>query len=277
MRKISDFLVFSSIYISVCAVVMVYQTGQLLHFSFSWSLAAFVFSSTMCSYNFHWFLLPDQADAPGHASWTHGHKSLHLFFYFAGICGAAWFFFILKAHWFALCFGAFVTFLYSAPKIPHPFFRLLRSIAVGKTIFLAMVWMYVTTALPVFVSGGSWTMEATLFCISRFMFIYAICILFDFRDREEDIRAGIKSLVTWLGEKGIAWLFLISLLLFLISTLALYAYGIGPFLIIILLVPGLIVGLLYNYARRHFSDYLYYVILDGLMMFSGLLMLIFQI
>jgi hypothetical protein len=44
-----------------------------------------------------------------------------------------------------------------------------------------------------------------------------------------------------------------------------------------LLVPGVIVLLLYNYAKRNFSDYLYYFILDGLMMLSALLMLVFRI
>jgi len=34
---------------------------------------------------------------------------------------------------------------------------------------------------------------------------------------------------------------------------------------------------MYNYAKRNFSDVLYYFILDGLMMFSALLMLVFRI
>jgi len=34
---------------------------------------------------------------------------------------------------------------------------------------------------------------------------------------------------------------------------------------------------LYPYAKRNYSDYLYYFVLDGLMMFSGLLMLILKI
>jgi len=37
------------------------------------------------------------------------------------------------------------------------------------------------------------------------------------------------------------------------------------------------VALLYRRAKQDFSDYLYYVVLDGLMMFSGLLMWVFRI
>jgi len=47
--------------------------------------------------------------------------------------------------------------------------------------------------------------------------------------------------------------------------------------IIILLLPGIITASLFSYAKKNFSDYLYYFVLDGMMMFSGLLMLIFRI
>ena len=45
----------------------------------------------------------------------------------------------------------------------------------------------------------------------------------------------------------------------------------------VLLIPGLLLVFLYPYAKRNFSDYLYYFVLDGLMMLSGLLMLILPI
>ena len=47
--------------------------------------------------------------------------------------------------------------------------------------------------------------------------------------------------------------------------------------IFFLLIPALITATLYERSKQNFSDYLYYVILDGLMMFSGLLMLILGI
>ena len=39
-----------------------------------------------------------------------------------------------------------------------------------------------------------------------------------------------------------------------------------------LLTPALLLISLYKYAKRNFSDYLYYFVLDGLMMLSGLLL-----
>jgi 4-hydroxybenzoate polyprenyltransferase len=209
--------------------------------------------------------------------WTQQHKILHFILYLVGLVGAAVYFIYLLPHMIALCFGAFVTFLYSAPKLPYPFFRRLRDIAVGKTIFLAFVWMYVTTVLPLVVADSPWTGGALLFAISRFFLIYAICIIFDYRDREDDRNSGIRSLITLLNEKGIYWLFTGSLTVFGLSTLGLAFFHYPAFYILLLLIPGIITAVLYGRAKRDFSDYLYYVVLDGLMMFSGLLMLIFRI
>ena len=202
---------------------------------------------------------------------------MHFILYLVGAIGAAIYFFSLWQHWLALCFGAFVTFLYSAPKLPQPIFRDLKRIAYGKTLFLAFVWMYVTTMLPVLIAGTPWTGPAVLFAISRFFLIYAICILFDYRDREDDKAEGIRSLITYLNEKGIDILFAVALVVYAGASISLLAYHYSLFTILLLLIPGIILAALYSRAKKTFSDYLYYFVLDGLMMFSGALMLILGI
>lgn len=257
---------------------MVWHTSQLLLGAPpSERLVGFVFFSTICSYNFHWYLTPYSVNPSRRALWTQRHKILHFILYLAGLVGASVYFLYLLPHAFALCFGVFVTFLYSAPKLPNPIFRRLRYIAVGKTLFLAFVWMYVTTALPLIIAGAPWNEGPILFVISRFFLIYAICILFDYRDRDDDKKDGIRSLITMLNEKGIDRLFIASLTVFGLSTLALAFFHYPGFYILLLLIPGILTAVLYQRAKRDFSDYLYYFVLDGLMMFSGLLMLIFRI
>ena len=90
---------------------------------------------------------------------------------------------------------------FSADQICEFYFRVLRKVALGKTIFLAFVWMYVTTILPAIISDSEWNTSYVLFVVSRFFQIYAICILFDWRDREDDKADGIRSLITYLNEK----------------------------------------------------------------------------
>jgi hypothetical protein len=62
--------------------------------------------------------------------------------------------------------------------------------------------------------------------------------------------------------------------LFTASTVLLADEGISNLRIAVLLLPGIIVTVLFNYSKKHFTDTLYYFVLDGMMAFSSLLMLI---
>ena len=277
-RKIVDFVVFSSLYVAICAVVMIWQTSRLLlGVSPSFHLLAFVFFATICSYNFHWYLTPRSASPSHRVYWTHHHKQLHIVLYLIGAGGAVFYYFHLTAYTVALAFGALLTFLYSAPKLPQPIFRRLRHIAIGKTFFLSFVWVYVTAILPVIVAGASWNGSFYWYILSRFFLIYACCMIFDFRDREDDREAGIVSMVTVLSEKSFDRLFIISMLLFFSTSIALSWYHYPALYIILLAIPGAILVFLYPETKRNYSDDLYYIVLDGIVMLSGLLMLVFRI
>jgi len=155
LKKAFDYFLFTSLFIALCAVVMVLQTNQLLRLHYDqFAYLGFVFSSTICSYNFHWYLTPNAEGENDRAQWTRNHKALHIILFLAGVAGSAWFFFQLLYAWFWLFVPVALTFLYSAPKIPHRSFHVLRKIAIGKTIFLSFVWMYVTTLMPVLLHEG---------------------------------------------------------------------------------------------------------------------------
>jgi 4-hydroxybenzoate polyprenyltransferase len=241
----------------------------LLRSSPDWYLISFIFFATICSYSFHWFLTSHSVIPSPRINWTIQHKNIHLFLFFIGLTGAGVIFFQLIQYWHWLLLASIITFLYSAPKIPHPIFRALRKVALGKTIFLAVVWMYVTTVLPIVVSNYPWQPHYLFFILSRFFLIYAICILFDLRDREDDKANGIRSLITFLSPRNIFIAFAITLLFFIGATLWLIQYNYELLPIILLIIPGIIVAGLYNYAKTNFSDMLYYFILDGLMAFSS--------
>jgi 4-hydroxybenzoate polyprenyltransferase len=257
---------------------MVYQTYQFVIRQVpDNNLLYFIFFATITSYSFHWYLTSHSEIPSERIGWTNAYRGIHTVLFITGIIGSGFFFIPLSSHWFWLCLSAIITFLYSAPKIPHKHFRALRKIAIGKTIFLAFVWMYATTILPVIIAGINWTADSILFIIGRFFFIYAICILFDYRDRKDDKAAGIRSIITYFSEKGINILFASSLLIYMAASLLLLSYTYSVKSILFLLVPGAITAFLYNYAKRNLDDFFFYFILDGLMMFSALLMIIFGI
>ncbi len=272
MRSFFDFFLFTSLYISLCAVIMVYQTyaliiGQPVNFYF----AAFVFFSTVSSYNFHWALTPHSVAPSQRLQWEEHHKSYHLLLSIVGLIGSVIFLFFLEDGWIYIIPSVILTFLYSAPKIPLPVFQLLKKVAIGKTIFLALIWAYVTSLLPVLIEHVV-TTKAILFFIAQFFLIYSICILFDFRDREDDKADGIRSMITYFDERRINILFAASVVIYAGLTLLLLKYELTWLHITLLLIPAVILVGLYKHAKTNFSDYLYYFVLDGLMMLSGLLL-----
>lgn len=272
LRAAFNYFLFTSVFIAGCALLMVHQAHELLFLRFDLpSYLAFVFFASICSYNFHWYLTPDTPSENARVRWTQKHKNLHLALVVIGALGAAWYFFYFIHHWYWLAGAVVLTFLYSAPKLSAGPFPALKKVAVGKTLFLTFVWTYVTTILPIAFDGDRWYNSSVLFILSRFFLIYAICILFDYRDRDFDRKEGIRSMITWLSEKGINILFYCTIVCFVLSTVALRSYDLSIRGIVYLLSPLVILLPLYPVAKKNFSDYLYYFVLDGLMMFSSIL------
>jgi 4-hydroxybenzoate polyprenyltransferase len=277
MSSFFRFFIYSNLFIATCAALMINQTYQLLlHVPPDKYFLAFVFSATIASYSFHWYLTSLPETTSPRFDWLKRHRKFHLILFFIGIVAAGFFALYFIEYWPFLLFSFVLTFLYSAPKLPHRWFKALLSVAIGKTIFLAMVWTYVTTMLPIAIASNDWPPQTILFCAGRFFFIYAICIMFDYRDRDSDKAEGIRSMITYFSEKGIDFLFFASLIVFAIATILLLWFDISVTNVVLILIPGIITALIYRGAKKNFSDLFYYFILDGLMMLSALMMLVIK-
>lgn len=245
----------------------------LLHRNTDIYLAGFIFFASLCSYSFHWWLSHVPASGSDRVEWLRKNKLVHLALFIVGTAGTAIFGWYMIPYWPWIMIAAIATFFYSAPKIPHPHAKLLLRIAIGKTLFLAFVWVYVTTLLPIVVAGEAWQPAFTWFTLSRFFFVFAICILFDNRDRHEDKAAGIRSLVILFDQRGVKTMFFISLALFAGCTLLLLWENFSVYQVIILLIPGIITSLLFKRATQRPTDMLYYFVLDLLMAGSAIVMI----
>ncbi|PSL30826.1 UbiA family prenyltransferase [Chitinophaga ginsengisoli] len=271
LRGLFNFIIFSSLYVACCAILMIWQTNTLLQIrDINEAYYFFVFCSTICSYNFHWYLTPADYSTSERILWGARHKTLQLVLCALGALGAAYGFWLLREQWLPLSGAAVLTFLYSAPKVPHRAFIWLRKIAIGKTIFLTAVWIYVTTLLPVFIEKQPYSPTILFLTLHRFFLVYAICILFDYRDLESDKKEGIRSLITILSASGLKKLYVSSLVLAAIFALVLFPVD-GWMLTAVLLAPVAITALLTRYAISNRSDHFYYFVLDGMVMLSALL------
>lgn len=250
---------------------MAHQANHLLQLEYLRSdYLFFVFFSTLASYNFHWRLSINADSEKERTRWSRQNKSLHDIFFLVGIAGAAWFGFKFISYWWQLGIAVMLTFLYSAPKLSHAPFTWLRRIAIGKTIFLSFVWTYVTAILPVLLAERPLTPLILFFCLGRYFLVYAVCIVFDYRDREQDRREGIRSLITYLNENGINVLFYASLILSFGLMMAAWYHGLPAIIVAMLVIPHFILPFLFLKGKKDFSDYLYDYAIDGMMVFSAL-------
>lgn len=258
----------------LCALAMVAQTADLFQLH---QLNPFYFlftaGGTVTSYNLHWYFTDTKIN---HAQsvryeWTQQHQYLLLpLAVFGGILSVISFYFLAQYR-IALLTGILLAALYTAPKVPGKISMLLRKIAIAKTIYLALAWTYVTAILPLIITNQPFNLHTIAFIIHRYFFIYALCILFDYRDREEDIKQGIRSLITILSDNGITILFYLSVTIGIVMAV-LFAGNANALLKgILLCVPLLIATLFFKKAKQSKNDYLYYFIIDGLMFLSFLL------
>ena len=275
LQRFLNVFVYTNIFIALCSVVMCCYTFFALQIPVNSSYLGFVFFATLVSYSFHWYLTVDVSSSSQRVQWTVNNKSVHVLLFFISSIGAIFFGYLLKDFWVWVVFTAMLTFLYSAPKIPIWPFNQLYKIAVGKTIFLALVWMHVTVILPVVFFAPPYPADFESFALNRFFLIFPICILFDYRDREHDIKAGIKSMINLLTKKGLDIVFWGCLLVFAVTSLYIAA-NTSLTSLLILIAPAFILGLVYSVAKKKFTDFLYYFILDGLMMLSGILAIVFE-
>lgn len=233
----------------------------------------FLFFSTLASYSIHWYLTDEKTEiTDSRTSWLGRNKPMHFIFFIISAAGSGYF--LLKELNYVVWIipSVFLTIMYTAPKFPFKPFIYLRRVIYAKTFLLALMWAYITSALPFLIISGNWEPAYTVFFLNRFTLIFPICILFDLRDKDFDKASGVKSIVTHFTPKRIKFIFNCIVLLNVITAILLFRMI--PLKILsffILLIPTVLTYLLYSKAIKTKNDYLFYFILDGLMALSPLL------
>ncbi|WP_461130992.1 UbiA prenyltransferase family protein [Spirosoma aerophilum] len=273
--------IFGNFYIATCAVVMSLTTIRLFAFHVPASLLYFVFVGTLCSYSLHvyvtdWSLTNQSFANTERVCWITTHKQELLGVILGSLVIGIWYLAQLTAYLSQLLPVVLLTFLYTAPKIPWRPFLALRKIAVLKTLYLALVWTYVTVALPFLVDTSPQPARvlAGVWFINRFLLIYGIAMCFDYRDRDIDRQSKWLTLVSMLAEDQVRFLFRCISIGFALSTVGLYGLGFDLWQLLWISMPMILLVLFWRSIVSSSSDYTYYVILDGLLLVTGVL--IFQ-
>ena len=268
-------VIFSNSYIALCAVVMCLTTVRLFNLRLPNSFLPFIFFGTLGSYSLHLYLTDGSLRRTDRERWIDQHKHLLLGLFIGSMLIGGWLLIRLTAYLTDLLPVVALTFLYTAPKIDWRPFRALRQIAVLKTTYLALVWTYVTVALPILLTPASprthWTLAVAWF-LNRFLLIYGIALCFDYRDRDVDRQSKWLTIVSMLTGRQVRLFFGLIVLCFGLTAGALYGLGWTEWTLLCICLPMFLLVLVARRIITGASDYGYYVCLDGLLMVTGILL-----
>jgi 4-hydroxybenzoate polyprenyltransferase len=141
---------------------------------------------------------------------------------------------------------------------------------------ISFVWSVSTVLLPVIQSPENFDrIHTALMIVERFFFIFAIAIPFDIRDMEADRRAGLKTVPLLLNETKALTLSYLSLLVFFLISFFHYQLRNDWFIIGAFGISALTTFLVIGQKTFRKRCWYYSGILDGTMVFQGLLVLAF--
>ncbi len=170
---------------------------------------------------------------------------------------------------------AILTFFYSFPVSgKRNYFLRLREVPYLKIFLIAFVWSATTTLLPV-IDADAKIMEThvILLFVERFFFVFAIAIPFDIRDMQSDQDAGIKTIPLLINHQKALTLSYLSLFISLFLSVFHYKMQNNWFIIEALCISFITTYLFLKLKTfRNLNKY-YYQILDGTLLFQGLLIL----
>jgi len=285
-QQVFDFLLFSNIFMSLCAVAQGLVTFYLIGAKPVFPVIGLLFTSTLGIYNFSILITkpghPEQS--PYHrVRWFFSHYRLMVTFTIVSLLSLIPLFFLLSIESrILLVFLSVISFCYSIPlfTIGDQKFGL-RNIPGLKQFLITLVWTMSTVLLPILeaqhVNLTTVSMrDITILIAKRFLFIAALTVPFDIRDLYEDRQTGVKTVPVVWGEKN-ATLFCQALLAGYIVLLFLFRDNGFSLNFWALTLTALLTGWLIFKSKWEKNEYYYFFFLDGVLILQYLVLLLFNV
>ncbi len=268
-RQLLNVFLYSNLFISLCAAGLAYETYLLSGVDGSLRMAAIVFFGTMLVYNLDG-LLPykfnQQEVLSERLHWIRENKLLLQTIVMGSILLVLYLYYtalFTLNFWFILHLGV-VAGLYSVPFIPDREGNIpLRDVPLLKVFLIAYVWSAITVQLPLMeASHDLFKADSLLLFARRFLFLFALTLVFDIRDVEKDTRFGTVTFpVKWgvTRTKQIAW---VALALFAL----LLPGAIAPLARLALALTAVGAAAIVWKAHEKRNQYYYLVLADGMML-----------
>jgi hypothetical protein len=245
------------------AVLLFGGTVQTFYLPVSQPYYWLIFISTLSSYSLHWFFTADTTPIISSTHFrSYRNKQLKSILLFLFLITSVCIVYFLRSYPLSIRYfipAALATLFYTAPKIP--FFQKLEGKAFGKTLYLTIIWVYVTCILPFELANQFISESAWWYIGCQFNFIYLICLLFDYRDQQKD-KLNYILLNTYKHFKALV---IVISLAFSVSVFFFYttSHQVEFSLGIVIAFLFLLINITKSIKSQ--SDYWFYLVLDGLM------------
>lgn len=280
--SVLDFLLFSNLFIAICAVAQGLVTYHLLKVQPDKYILAFIFFATVGLYNFA--MLLSKPKNPENSKylrvrWIFSHHRLIISITMISILCliplGLWYLSIESQ--LLMIFTGLLAVGYNVPFLTLNQQQIgLRNIPGIKLFLIALVWSVSCVLLPIVELERSYQInissaETLLLVAKRFLFVAAITVPFDIRDLFQDKLYALKTIPVMLGEKK-AYIFCQFLLLGYFLLLVLFKQATNTD-IISLTLTLLLTGWLIFKSNLKKNEYYYFFFLDGTMLLQYLVLI----
>lgn len=284
--SVLDFLLFSNLFIAVCAVAQGLITYHLLKVPADKYVLAFIFFATIGLYNFSMLLSKPKKpeDSPfKRVRWIFSHHRMIISITLISLlCLVPLFLLYLSIESkLLMLFTGLVAVGYNIPFLTLNNENIgLRNIPGIKLFLIAMVWAVSCVLLPIMELQHSNQLNITpgdtlLLVFKRFLFVAAITVPFDIRDLFQDKLYALKTIPVMLGEKR-AYIFCQFLLLGYLLLLLLFRQATNPDIAAVILNLA-VTGWLIFKSNIKKNEYYYFLYLDGTMLLQYVLLIVFSL
>lgn len=286
VKSIFDFLLFSNVFMSLCAVAQGLVTFYLLDSKPVFTVIALLFTATLGIYNF--CILITKPKKPEESSylrvrWFFEHYRLMVTFTIVSILSLVPLFFLISTEsQLLLIFLGLISFCYGIPLFSFGDQKFgLRNIPGLKPFLITLVWTMSIVLLPVLEAQDLHLTDISLHNITiliakRFLLVGALTVPFDIRDLFEDRKSGLKTIPVLIGEKN-AYLFCQVMLGGYIVLLFLFNNNGFNLNFWALTSTAILAGWLIFRSKWEKNEYYYFFYMDGVLILQYVMLLAFNL
>lgn len=285
LLSVSDFVLFSNIFMSFCAVAQGLVTFYLIGATPVLPVIFLLFTATLLIYNFSILYprpaKPDRSPQRRIRYFFRHYKLMLTLTILAFLCLIPLFILLSNKSEILLILLGIISFCYSIPLFTLGNKKLgLRSIPGLKPIMIILVWTLSTVLIPVIeahsLHSTTISIRDTIILIAmQFLFIGALTIPFDIRDFFEDKQSGLKTIPVVLGEKN-AYTFCQVMLTGYIILLFIFKDNGLNHNFWVLSITAVLTGWLIFKSKWEKNEYYYFFYMDGVLILQYLMLLLFN-